>query len=139
MHPDHQRALAAVRVRRPDIEIQAILALRLRHFDFKRSVGYQEKELRRDRAKGRCVAYPRPGVWRLWRLEAALSNRRRRVRDAFPRDDPAEVRAPDFSRGRFNNGRPVVVLSRQEYTDRPYEPIYGISDSVLRDAAQTTR
>src|SRR5260221_2158467 len=111
MHPDHHRALAAVRVRRPDIEIQAILALRLRHFDFKRSVGYQERELRRDRAKGRCVAYPRPGVWWLWRLEAALSNRRSRVRDAFPGHNPAKVRGPESCTRSFNDGKPVVIRS----------------------------
>src|SRR5260370_34435013 len=103
MHPDHHRALAAVRVRRPDIEIQAILALRLRHFDFKRSVGYQERELRRDRAKGRCVAYPRPGAWCLWRLEAPRSNWRRRVRNPFPGDDRAKVHALDFSIVRLTN------------------------------------
>src|SRR5205085_6242439 len=101
MQPHHDRALAAVGARRPDMQVEAFLRLgaridrpeKTRHAG---SAGRRALPLRRAAAQRERVAYPGPGLGRARRLKAVGAARRGTIGDALEGIDPGLRAAVHF-------------------------------------------
>ena len=102
MQPHHDRALAAVGARRPDMQVEAFLRLgaridrpeKTRHAG---PAGRRALPLRRAAAQRERVAYPGPGLGRARRLKAVGAARRGTIGDALEGMDPGLRAAAHFA------------------------------------------
>ena len=101
MQPHHDRALAAVGARGPDMQVEAIFCLgtridrpeKTRHAG---PAGRRALPLRRAAAQRERVAYPGPGLGRARRLKAVGAARRGTIGDALEGMDPGLRAAVHF-------------------------------------------
>src|SRR5579885_2339098 len=103
MKPDQHGPLSTIGSRRPDVQVQAILALLAWRQSVAQWAALTQHSLWRDHPILRCIAHSRPCLRRLWRAKTQFSNRRLRKWNALPHADRPLIAPAYLATGRLYN------------------------------------